>query len=68
MSDDLLQYLSSYEGLRDLRLDRISGDNDSNHLADTFFQEVLPRHKGSLEILHINAAYEGNWVSFPLIP
>ena len=70
MSDDLLQYLSSYEGLRDLRLDRISGkdDDDSNRLADTFFQEVLPRHRGSLEILHIDAAYEGNWVSLLLIP
>ena len=70
MSDGLLQYLSSYQGLRDLRLQRVSGndDNDSDRLANIFFQEVLPRHANSLEIFHINAAFEGDWVSLPTLP
>jgi len=38
MSDDFLQFLSSYEGLRDLRLDRIWGEDDDNShpLANIF--------------------------------
>jgi hypothetical protein len=70
LNDALLQFLSSYQGLRDLRLDFVSGkdDDDSDRLAEIFFKDVLPQHADSLEILHIGAAYEGKWVSFSVPP
>jgi hypothetical protein len=65
MNDDLLEFLSSFQGLTDLRLERITGncDEDLNRLANIFFQVALPRHTHTLEVLDINPIYEGDWVS-----
>ncbi|KAJ6455199.1 hypothetical protein C8R45DRAFT_1036825 [Mycena sanguinolenta] len=60
---DLLKYLSSYSGLRHLELIRAGGrdQDESNQLADVFFQTVLPRHEDSLVALSYTADFESRW-------
>ncbi|KAJ7115188.1 hypothetical protein C8R44DRAFT_550788, partial [Mycena epipterygia] len=56
-TEALLRYLASYSGLQRVAFDYSDGDL----LADSFFEEVLPRHKDCLRVLHCRAIYEGRW-------
>ncbi|KAJ7467870.1 hypothetical protein B0H11DRAFT_49302 [Mycena galericulata] len=65
VTPDLLTYLASYSGLETLALERPDGTNTRrekcDHLADVFFNTVLPRHAGSLVYLSCPAEYECDW-------
>jgi hypothetical protein len=61
MNDGLLEFLSSYQGMTNLRLVRILNE-DSDRFTRKLFQVVLPHHADTLEILHITALIEGDWV------
>jgi hypothetical protein len=67
MNDELLEYLSSFQGITDLHLEWVTGDDseDSDRLARHFFQVVLPQHADTLKVLIIDAAFEDDWVSLP---
>jgi hypothetical protein len=61
----LIEYLTSFSGLRRLRLTQASWYRmtplESDQLAIKFYGRALPNHVHSLESLEINASYEGNW-------
>jgi hypothetical protein len=67
INDSLLDFLSSSQGMTDIRLVYVIGENDedSDRLARIFFKDILPHHSDTLETLHINASDEGYWVSLP---
>ncbi|KAJ7887034.1 hypothetical protein B0H14DRAFT_2180059, partial [Mycena olivaceomarginata] len=60
---DLLVYLASYSGLRRLNLLYAGGRTqvESDRLADTFFETVLPLHAASLVKLQCSGCYESRW-------
>ncbi|KAJ7339720.1 hypothetical protein DFH08DRAFT_1013173, partial [Mycena albidolilacea] len=60
---DLLVYLASYSGLRRLNLLYAGGRTqvESDRLADTFFEAVLPLHADSLVELLCSGDYESRW-------
>ncbi|KAF8961953.1 hypothetical protein BDZ97DRAFT_1826785, partial [Flammula alnicola] len=52
VEDELLDYLSSYEGIRDITFDNnevIYSTTEANVFASRFFHDVLPRIAGTLE-------------------
>ena len=61
----LIEYLTSFSGLRCLRLTRASRYTmtplESDQLAITFYGRALQNHVHSLESLEIDARYEGKW-------
>ncbi|KAF9038046.1 hypothetical protein BJ165DRAFT_1531939 [Panaeolus papilionaceus] len=61
----LLTYLSSYSGLKKLVLTGADGPSgtkeESERLAETFYVEVLPLHRNTLEVLVIEPRFEGGW-------
>ena len=61
----LIEYLTSFSGLRRLRLTRASRYTmtplESDQLAITFYGRALQNHVHSLESLEIDARYEGKW-------
>ncbi|KAJ6457941.1 hypothetical protein C8R45DRAFT_561208 [Mycena sanguinolenta] len=63
VTNDLFSYLSSYSGLKKLTLILPDGGNPatSNHLAEAFFETVLPLHAESLTELSCPAAYESGF-------
>ncbi|KAF7351543.1 hypothetical protein MSAN_01586700 [Mycena sanguinolenta] len=63
VTQDLFDYLTSYSGLEKLTLKFPDGGNveESNRLADSFFETVLPRHAESLTELSCPAAYESRF-------
>ena len=60
-----IEYLTSFSGLRRLRLTRASRYTmtplESDQLAITFYGRALQNHVHSLESLEIDARYEGKW-------
>ncbi|KAF7351650.1 F-box domain-containing protein [Mycena sanguinolenta] len=63
VTQDLFDYLSSYSGLEKLALMLSDGSNQtvSNHLADAFFETVLPRHAETLRELSCPSAYQSGF-------
>ncbi|KAJ6507047.1 hypothetical protein C8R45DRAFT_971383, partial [Mycena sanguinolenta] len=63
VTPELLEYLSSYSGMKKLNLVCPDGGNlnASNRLADTLFEAVLPRHAESLTEFSCPAAYESRF-------
>ncbi|KAF7351560.1 hypothetical protein MSAN_01588500 [Mycena sanguinolenta] len=63
VTQELFDYLSSYSGLEKLTLKFPDGGNveESNRLADSFFETVLPCHFKSLAELSCPAAYESRF-------
>ncbi|KAJ6491063.1 hypothetical protein C8R45DRAFT_1213163 [Mycena sanguinolenta] len=63
VTQELFDYLSSFSGIRKLTLRAPDGGNvdESNRLADTFFETVLPHHVESLEELSCPAAFESRF-------
>ncbi|KAF7351566.1 hypothetical protein MSAN_01589100 [Mycena sanguinolenta] len=63
VTQDLFDYLTSYSGLEKLTLKFPDGGNveESNRLADRFFETVLPRHAESLTELSCPAAYQSRF-------
>ncbi|KAJ6459015.1 hypothetical protein C8R45DRAFT_1081561 [Mycena sanguinolenta] len=63
VTQELFDYLTSYSGLEKLTLKFPDGGNlnESNRLADTFFETVLPCHAESLTELSCPAAYESRF-------
>ncbi|KAJ6447356.1 hypothetical protein C8R45DRAFT_1047839 [Mycena sanguinolenta] len=63
VTKELFDYLTSYSGLEKLTLVSPDGGNldESNRLADTFFETVLPHHAESLTELSCAAAYESRF-------
>ena len=59
----LLDYLSSYSGLKKLELSVSPSTNasSSDETATRFFSDVLPRHLVTLESLNLDAYFEGEW-------
>ncbi len=59
----LLDYLSSYAGLVDLTLSSgpLTNDVESQTLADTFYQSVLPKHGTTLKSLLLSTPHDGPW-------
>ncbi|EDQ98499.1 uncharacterized protein LACBIDRAFT_335910 [Laccaria bicolor S238N-H82] len=61
----LIEYLTSFSGLRCLRLTYASrytkSPPTSDQLAIMFYERALQNHVRSLESLEIDAGYEGNW-------
>ncbi|KAJ7229463.1 hypothetical protein C8J57DRAFT_1015210, partial [Mycena rebaudengoi] len=58
-----LTYWGSYSGLRRVKFSYLAGNGEaeSNRLAGVFFEDVLPRHAGSLTELSCPAGYECRW-------
>ncbi|KAK7031942.1 hypothetical protein R3P38DRAFT_2926171 [Favolaschia claudopus] len=63
VSDDMLEYVASYSGLKRLVIKYADGqdDDDSNRLADKFYESALPRHADSLVALFCRGTWEGRW-------
>ncbi|KAF7351544.1 hypothetical protein MSAN_01586800 [Mycena sanguinolenta] len=63
VTEELFDCLSSYSGLEKLKLEFPDGgsEDESNRLADIFFNTVLPRHAESLLELSCPAAYESRF-------
>ncbi|KAF7351563.1 hypothetical protein MSAN_01588800 [Mycena sanguinolenta] len=63
VTQDLFDYLTSYSGLGKLKLDSPDGGSvdESDRLADSFFETVLPRHAESLTELSCPAAFESRF-------
>ncbi|KAJ7850335.1 hypothetical protein B0H13DRAFT_2401352, partial [Mycena leptocephala] len=63
VTTDLLAYLSLYSGVETMNLLDVDGGSldASNHLANTFFNTVLPCHANSLIQLRCPARYESLW-------
>ncbi|KAJ7714523.1 hypothetical protein DFH07DRAFT_934590, partial [Mycena maculata] len=63
VTPDLLAYIASSSGLKKLILKGVDsrGLDVSDHLADTFFQNALPRHTESLVELSCPSRYESRW-------
>ncbi|KAJ6552880.1 hypothetical protein B0H19DRAFT_155344 [Mycena capillaripes] len=63
VTTDLLDYLGSYSGLERLSFMRPDGGSaaKADHLANIFFETVLPRHTDSLVDLACPAGYETRW-------
>ncbi|KAF8961623.1 hypothetical protein BDZ97DRAFT_1828256 [Flammula alnicola] len=66
VEDELLDYLSSYEGIQELRFDSSSGLSKSStaetdDVATRFFCEVLPNIAGTLEVLHLGGTFRDRW-------
>ncbi|EDQ99702.1 uncharacterized protein LACBIDRAFT_295928 [Laccaria bicolor S238N-H82] len=59
----LLDYISSYSGLKKLRLARIDFETQeqSDLAAIQFYNTCLDKHTSSLEELVVKAEYEGGW-------
>ena len=59
----LIDYLSSYSGLKKLKLSvsQFTNASSSDEAATRFFNDVLPRHVETLESLSLEAYYEGEW-------
>ncbi|PPR06066.1 hypothetical protein CVT24_004224 [Panaeolus cyanescens] len=61
----LLTYLASYSGLKKVVLTGADGPSgtkeESERLADTFYVDVLPLHRDTLEVLEIEPRFEGGW-------
>ena len=61
----LIEYLTSFSGLRRLRLTRTSSYRTpprvSNQLAIHFYEQGLENHISSLESLEVRSSYEGKW-------
>ena len=62
-STSLIDYLSSYSGLRKLELlvTPFADASSSDEAATRFFNDVLSRHLETLESLSLEAYYEGEW-------
>ncbi|KAJ6602669.1 hypothetical protein DFH09DRAFT_1354917 [Mycena vulgaris] len=64
---DLLAYLASFSGIEKLSLQALSlyrsrcSRAESDHLSDTFFQTILPRHAETLVTLACPTGYESRW-------
>ena len=62
ISTTLLDYISSYSGLKKLRLARIDlRTQERSDLANQFYDLCLGKHTSSLEELIVTPAYEGGW-------
>ncbi|KAF7349892.1 hypothetical protein MVEN_01289800 [Mycena venus] len=63
VTQELFDYLSSYSGIRKLTLKSPDGGNvdESNRLADIFFETALPHHVESLVELSCPAAFESRF-------
>ena len=62
ISTTLLDYISSYSGLKKLRLARIDlRTQERSDLANHFYDLCLGKHTSSLEELIVTPAYEGGW-------
>ncbi|KAF7351546.1 hypothetical protein MSAN_01587100 [Mycena sanguinolenta] len=63
VTQEFFDYLTSYSGLKKLTLKFPDGGNveESNRLADSFFETVLPCHSESLAELSCPAAYESRF-------
>jgi len=59
----LIDYLSTYSGLKKLKLSvsPFLNGSSSDTAATRFFNDVLPRHFETLENLSLEAYYEGKW-------
>ena len=61
----LVEYLTSFSGLRRLRLTRTSSYRTSprvsNQLAIHFYEQGLENHISFLEFLEVRSSYEGKW-------
>jgi hypothetical protein len=62
INDDLLEYLSSFQGPRELELE--TGFSDVDGVAERFFQENLPQMSHTLECLSIHVYIANDWVWF----
>ena len=62
-TNSMIDYLSSYSGLKKLKLSASSfvDASSSDEAATRFFNEVLSRHVETLESLSLKAYYEGEW-------
>jgi hypothetical protein len=63
VTNSLIDYLSSYSGLKKLGLKANGFHNQkaSDEAAGQFFNRALPRHMESLEVLNLEAPYAGAW-------
>ncbi|KAF8175914.1 hypothetical protein K438DRAFT_1939535 [Mycena galopus ATCC 62051] len=63
VTPELFDYLASYSGVEKLTLIFPDGGSldESNHLADKFFETVLPVHANTLRELSCPAAYESRF-------
>ena len=67
MTVSLIDYLSSYSGLKKLKLSvsAFTDASSSNKAATRFFNNVLSRHVETLESLSLDAWYEDEWCFTP---
>ncbi|KAF8952634.1 hypothetical protein BDZ97DRAFT_1877194, partial [Flammula alnicola] len=68
VEDELLDYLSSYEGDQELIFDssdsqRKSSTAETDVVATRFFCDVLPNIAGRLEVLHLGGVSQDRWQS-----
>jgi len=64
VDDALLDYLLSYDGIREVVFDnsaRLWTSPETNAVAVRFFKDVLPKIAVSLEVLHLETISEGAW-------
>lgn len=63
VDDALLSYLASYQSVKELSFAyaSLNGRISSNGIAKRFYEEVLPRHAGSIESLCVRPGFDGAW-------
>ncbi|ESK86969.1 hypothetical protein Moror_3321 [Moniliophthora roreri MCA 2997] len=62
-SSDLLDYLESFSGLKELSILHPDLDEeDSDNLGRRFYQDTLPKHSESLRKLAVVPPHDGSWV------
>ncbi|KAK0470349.1 uncharacterized protein EV420DRAFT_1634774 [Desarmillaria tabescens] len=57
----LLDYLMSYTGVEEIRLQVPTDDAEYDELGIKFYSEVIPHHSATFRILSIRPKYEGIW-------
>ncbi|KAJ7491330.1 hypothetical protein B0H11DRAFT_1675684, partial [Mycena galericulata] len=67
LDDALLNYLGSYSGVARLVFVEAGADceQETNRLADHFFETILPKHEKSLVKLTCTSKYQGRWCFGP---
>lgn len=67
VSDPLITYLSSFKGLRKLRLrvQAFDSDAEADEAALAFFSRAFPHHTSTLQDLSITPVFEGKWCFGP---
>lgn len=66
VDDPLLDYLASYSDIRDLELSVTYRPLDSSPVpVDRFYEQILPRHRKTLEKLELGSSFPSAWTRLP---